>query len=199
MYALALVAAMSLATWSGAQQPQARVGDQLPNLEVGAEAPNFALNDDTGKIWKSEDHYGKSIIVVYFYPAAMTGGCTAQACAFRDDMDALKAKGIEVVGVSGDDVSSLQLFKVAHTLNFALLSDTGGDVAKKFGVPTRAGGQIRSEINGAEHLLNRGVSASRWTFIIDKDKKVAMKNTQVSAGEDSKAVLDFVNKMAASP
>ena len=69
-------------------------------LKVGDNAPVFESVDDQGKPWKSVDHVGKKILVVYFYPADLTGGCTKQACAFRDDHEKLTAKGVEVVGVS---------------------------------------------------------------------------------------------------
>ena len=58
--------------------------------EVGSPAPVFEALDDTGKPWKSADHVGKGVVVVYFYPADMTGGCTKQACGFRDDMQVLR-------------------------------------------------------------------------------------------------------------
>jgi peroxiredoxin Q/BCP len=66
---------------------------------------------------------GKKVVVVYFYPAAMTGGCTKQACSFRDDKAVLEALDAIVIGISGDEVQSLQYFKEAHSLNFPLLSD----------------------------------------------------------------------------
>ena len=70
----------------------------------------------------------------------MFAGCTAQACSFRDDMEKLADKGIEVVGVSGDTVKNHQAVQEGHKLNFTLLADDKGTVAKKYGVPVRAGG-----------------------------------------------------------
>ncbi|HTN01054.1 MAG TPA: peroxiredoxin, partial [Planctomycetaceae bacterium] len=93
------------------------------DLKVGDAAPKFEVQDDSGKAWSSADHFGKKIVVVYFYPADMTGGCTKQACGFRDDMKTLTEMGVEVVGVSGDSVRNHQLFKKAHDLNFPLLAD----------------------------------------------------------------------------
>ncbi len=78
----------------------ARADDKPAELKVGDQAPSFTSTDDEGKSWKSSDHVGKKILVVYFYPADMTPGCTKQACGFRDDMAKLTDKGIEVVGVS---------------------------------------------------------------------------------------------------
>ena len=62
------------------------------DLKVGDPAPAFHVQDDTGAVWKSTDHFGKKIVVVYFYPADFTGGCTKQACGFRDDMAKLSAR-----------------------------------------------------------------------------------------------------------
>ncbi len=67
------------------------------SLSVGDKAPTFEVSDDQGKPWKSSEHFGKKIVVVYFYPADMTGGCTAQACAFRDDLGKLAGKDVAVV------------------------------------------------------------------------------------------------------
>ena len=164
------------------------------DLKVGDKAPDFEVSDDTGKTWKSSDHYGKKIVVVYFYPAAMTGGCTKQSCGFRDDAAKLAEKGVEVVGVSGDEVAGLQLFKKDSKLNFTLLADTDGAVAKKFGVPLSKGGEIKRTVDGEEFTLKRGVTAARWTFVIDKDGKIAQKNTKVNAGEDSKNILKSLDK-----
>ena len=162
------------------------------DLKVGDAAPVFTSTDDDGKEWKSTDHVGKKIVVVYFYPADCTGGCTKQAQGFRDDMKILTDKGVEVVGVSGDSVKNHKLFKKLEKLNFALLADEDGSVAKKFGVPFGKGGEVKKEIDGKEELLVRGVSAKRWTFVIGKDGKILMKNTEVKPAEDSKAVLKVV-------
>src|SRR5262245_8142571 len=101
--------------------PFVRAEDKPAELKVGDPAPTFTSTDDEGKPWKSSDHVGKKVLVVYFYPADMTGGCTKQACGFRDDMAKLTDKGVEVVGVSGDSAKNHQVFKSVHKLNFALL------------------------------------------------------------------------------
>tara|TARA_R110002095_G_scaffold159290_6_gene138099 strand:+ start:204 stop:800 length:597 start_codon:yes stop_codon:yes gene_type:complete len=172
-----------------------QVSDPPGKVEVGDSAPAFTAKDDQGKGWKSTDHVGKKILVVYFYPADLTGGCTKQACGFRDDMKKLQGKDVEVIGVSGDSARNHQLFKKEHDLNFTLLADEDGGVAKKFGVPLKAGGSIKRTIDGKEETLTRGVTAARWTFVIDKNGKVVLKNTQVKAADDSKAILDLVNNL----
>lgn len=164
-------------------------------VNVGDKAPEFSALDENGKEWKSAEHVGKKVVVVYFYPADMTGGCTKQACAFRDDLSKLKDKGVEVVGVSGDSVRNHQLFRKAHDLNFTLLADTEGKVAEAFGVPiTREEKSVKATIDGKEEVLTRSVTAKRWTFVIGLDGKVLSKNTMVAAADDSKAVFELVTK-----
>src|SRR5258705_9697781 len=84
------------------------------DLKVGDAAPAFEAKDDAGKDWKSADHVGKKVVVVYFYPASFTGGCTKQACGFRDDMKSFTEKDVEVIGVSGDTVANQEAFKKFH-------------------------------------------------------------------------------------
>ena len=164
-------------------------------VDVGSKAPVFEGTDDQGKAWKSSEHVGKKIVVVYFYPADLTGGCTRQACAFRDDMGKLADKGVEVVGVSGDSVKNHQVFKKVHKLNFTLLADEDGTIAKKFGVPVGKGGEFKAkDAEGNDVVLKRGVTAQRWTFVIGKDGNVIYKNAKVTPAEDSKQILALVEK-----
>ena len=161
-------------------------------LQVGDKVPVFEATADDGSTWKLSEHTGDQFLVVYFYPAAMTGGCTAQACAYRDLSSDLESQNAKVVGVSGDKPENLEFFKKAHNLNFTLLSDENGDIARKFGVPTRDGGTFSGEFGGQEFELNRGITTSRWTYIIDKEGKVVYKNEQVDAAKDSEEVLSFL-------
>lgn len=164
-------------------------------LSVGDKAPVFTSTDDQGKEWKSSDHIGKKIVVVYFYPADLTGGCTKQACGFRDDMKKLADKGVEVVGVSGDSAKNHQIFKAVHKLNFTLLADEKGEMAKKFGVPVKDGGTFKTkDENGNPVALVRGVTIARWTFVIGKDGNILLKNDKVNAAEDSKKILEVIEK-----
>lgn len=168
----------------------------LAEVNEGDPAPTFTSTDDQGKPWKSSDYVGKKILVVYFYPADMTGGCTKQACGFRDDMKKLQDQGVEVVGVSGDTPRSHQLFKKAYDLNFTLLADEDGSVAKAFGVPVTQGAkEVKAKIDGKEEILKRNVTAKRWTFVIDKQGKIASKDTAVNAAEDSKKIMGLVEKL----
>lgn len=161
-------------------------------LELGDKAPDFEATADDGLTWDVKDYLGEKFIVVYFYPAAMTGGCTAQACSYRDMQSQINSADAVVVGVSGDNVEGLKHFKQANNLNFPLLSDENGEIAKKFKVPVRDGGTITREIDGNSIELVRGVTASRWTFIIGKNGKIVYKNTDVDAANDSKEILEFI-------
>jgi peroxiredoxin Q/BCP len=163
-------------------------------LQVGDNAPSFAANDQDGNLWKVEDHLGKRYLIVYFYPAAMTGGCTKQACSYRDQKSRFDDMQVEIVGISGDPVRNLKYFQEAHQLNFTLLSDVSGEIATKFGVPIGEGGMITRSINGQEKNLARMFSASRWTFLISPQGKVVYKDADVNAAEDSQKVMDFVRK-----
>jgi thioredoxin-dependent peroxiredoxin len=161
-------------------------------LEVGDKVPDFEATSDDGSTWKLKDNVGDKYLVVYFYPAAMTGGCTAQACAYRDLSSDLESQDAKVVGVSGDKVEGLKFFKKAHNLNFTLLSDESGDIARVFGVPVRDGATFKSEFEGQQFELERGITTSRWTYIIDKDGKVVYKNDEVDARKDTEEVLSFL-------
>jgi len=161
-------------------------------LAIGDKAPAFAAKADDGSTWKLADYVGKKNVVVYFYPAAMTGGCTKQACAYRDAQPAIESANAVVVGISGDNVDGLKLFKKAENLNFTLLSDESGEIAKSFGVPLKDGGTITREVEGKSYDLVRGATASRWTFIIDKKGNIVYKNEQVDAAKDAEAVLAFL-------
>lgn len=91
-------------------------------LEAGSAAPDFTLPDKDGKHCSLSDYRGHKVIV-YFYPAASTPGCTTQACDFRDNMASLQKAGYVVLGVSKDKLPALQKFAESENLSFPLLSD----------------------------------------------------------------------------
>ncbi|HEY5223397.1 MAG TPA: thioredoxin-dependent thiol peroxidase [Microbacteriaceae bacterium] len=101
-------------------------------LAVGEQAPDFTLRDSTGTERSLSDFRGQSV-VVYFYPAAFTAGCTTEACDFRDSLPSLQASGYQVIGISPDPVEKLADFATAESLTFPLLSDLGGTVADAWG------------------------------------------------------------------
>jgi len=169
-------------------------------LNVGDKAPAFETASDNSRTWVSAEHYGKKWVVIYFYPGDFTPGCTAQANAFKESMKKLTEKGVEVVGVSGDSVATHELFKKVQKLNFTLLSDEQGSVAKLFGVPSTKGAKVKAkDIDGNIVELNREITLARWTFIIDKDGKIAYKNMKVNPADDAKKITEFITKAEEKP
>ncbi len=101
-------------------------------LEAGDKAPAFSLTDADGKNVKLSDFTGRKVIV-YFYPAASTPGCTKQACDFRDSLAELNGAGIDVIGISPDKPEKLARFRDAEGLSFPLLSDPDKKVLTAWG------------------------------------------------------------------
>jgi peroxiredoxin Q/BCP len=101
-------------------------------LEPGTTAPAFTLTDAAGETVRLKDFRGQRVIL-YAYPAAMTPGCTTQACDFRDSLDSLAAQGITVLGISPDKPEKLARFAERDGLTFPLLSDPDHAVLEKYG------------------------------------------------------------------
>ena len=160
---------------------------------LGEKVSNFSTLDQDGNKWALKSNLKKSdYLVIYFYPAAFTGGCTAQACSYRDQKGELAKVGASVAGVSGDSPETLKLFALEHSLNFTMLSDESGEMAAIFDVPQSDGGTINREIKGASQDLTRGTTIQRWTFILGKEGKLIYKDTEVDAAGDSGKVLEFL-------
>src|SRR5882724_2543201 len=102
----------------------------MTRLAPGDTAPDFTLPDADGKDVSLADFRGKRV-VVYFYPAAMTPGCTTQACDFRDNLESLRAAGVSVIGISPDPPAKLKTFAERDRLTFPLLSDPGHAVLEE--------------------------------------------------------------------
>jgi thioredoxin-dependent peroxiredoxin len=144
----------------------------------GKKAPTFELQDASGERRSLKDLTSKRKLVLYFYPRDMTPGCTTEACSFRDNIDALRRAGAEVVGVSGDSGESHQKFIKAHALNFPLLSDPGNEVAKKFGV------WKEKSMYGRKFM-----GIERSTFVIDRDGVVRKAFPKVKVNGHTAEVL----------
>lgn len=130
-------------------------------LEPGREAPDFALPDATGAVRTLGELRGRPVIV-YFYPAAFTPGCTTEACDFRDSLNSFKSAGIRVLGVSKDEVEKLKRFAERDRLNFTLLADPELAVQQAYGVW------------GEKSLYGKIVVGSiRSTFVIDEEGRIA--------------------------
>ncbi|GGK74580.1 putative peroxiredoxin [Planomonospora parontospora subsp. parontospora] len=132
----------------------------MTKLEPGDAAPEFALPAADGTTVSLDAHRGRRVIL-YFYPAAMTPGCTKQACDFRDSLDSLAAAGFAVLGVSKDTPAKLAKFAEHDALTFPLLSDPELEVHKAYGA------------YGEKTMYGRTtVGVIRSTFVIDADGKV---------------------------
>ena len=128
-----------------------------PRLSPGDAAPDFTLSDDKGAEVSLSDLRGKKVIV-YFYPAAMTPGCTTQACDFTDSLDALQAAGYRVLGISPDKPEKLAKFRERDGLTITLLSDVDKDVLTTWGA------------FGEKKLYGKVVQGViRSTFVVDPD------------------------------
>lgn len=123
--------------------------------EIGSEAPAFELHNHRGETVRLADYRGKNV-VLYFYPKALTPGCTVQACGVRDTKNEIESLNAVVLGVSPDPVDKLQKFVDKHDLNFDLLADTDHAVAERYGT------WGMKKFMGKEYL-----GIKRVTFIID--------------------------------
>ena len=163
---------------------------------LGEKVPNFSTLDQNGEKWTLKSNLKKAdYLVIYFYPAAFTGGCPKQACSYRDQKGELAEVGASVAGVSGDSPETLELFALEHSLNFTMLADESGEVAGIFGVPQSEGGTIQREIKGANLDLTRGTTIQRWTFILNRDGELIYKDSEVNAEADSNKVLEYLSSL----
>ena len=122
----------------------------MPALTPGTPAPDFELPNQDGHPVRLSQFRGKKAVVVYFYPKDDTTGCTAEACAFRDDTPKFQAAGAEIIGISDDSPDSHHKFAAKYSLPFTLLADPGGRVRKLYGV-----------------TKTFGIIPGRVTFVID--------------------------------
>lgn len=107
---------------------------QAATPRAGDAAPAFAGQDQDGKTVSLGDFTGKKIVLLYFYPKDFTGGCTREACGFRDRMGDLQTNNVAVIGVSFDSADSHKQFIAKYNLNFTLLADADGKIADLYGV-----------------------------------------------------------------
>lgn len=167
-------------------------------IRVGDEPPPIELKDDHGNLWKSSQHYGKKYVVLYFYMGDFMNNCTREAISYRNDYAALVAQGAEVVGISGDVPANHRMFKEKYQLRQTLLSDDRAVVGKAFGSAWSGGGEWAIKDDAGNQIsLRRGVTESRWTWIIGKDGRVLYKNTNADPEQDSKQVLKFLTDLNA--
>ncbi len=136
-----------------------------PAVRAGDRAPDFELPDAAGRSVRLADFRSRKAVVLYFYPKDDTPGCTKEGCAFRDAYQEFQDLGAEVIGVSSDSGESHARFAAKHRLPFLLLSDRGGAVRKRYGVPSTL-----------------GLLPGRVTFVIDREGVVRhVFNSQLQA------------------
>ncbi|MGE0448284.1 MAG: thioredoxin-dependent thiol peroxidase [Vicinamibacterales bacterium] len=150
----------------------------MPLIEPGKKAPAFALTDQRGQTHRLSDYIGRPV-VLYFYPKDDTPGCTAEACAFRDNLPKFSSAGdTAVFGVSILDEKSKAKFAAKHSLTFPLLADADHAVAEKYGV-----WQERS-MYGRTYM-----GVARTTYLIGPDGKVARRWDKVKVDGHAEEVL----------
>jgi peroxiredoxin Q/BCP len=138
-------------------------------LEAGTPAPEFTLPDADGTPVSLGDFRGQRVIL-YFYPAASTPGCTTEACDFRDNLNSLKSAGYTVLGISKDDAAPLKKFREEQGLNFPLLSDPDLEVHRAYGA------------YGEKSMYGKTVTGVlRSTFVLDADGTVTLPLYNVKA------------------
>jgi len=141
----------------------------MTRLSAGDPAPDFTLPADDGTSVSLADSRGRKTIV-YFYPAAMTPGCTTQACDFTDSLSSLQAHGYDVLGISPDSPAKLAKFREKDGLSITLLSDADRSVMKSYG----AFGEKKLYGKTVEGVL-------RSTFVVDEEGKLALAQYNVKA------------------
>ena len=152
-------------------------------LPAGRKAPDFELADDTGAARRLSDFRGKPV-VLYFYPADDTPGCTKEACNFRDDYSRYRRQGVAILGVSPDTEHSHERFKSKYELPFSLLADEDHRVCSMYGVW------------GRKHFMGRSYDGVlRTTFLIDSSGKIARVFEGVKPAEHSAEVLAEVRTL----
>jgi peroxiredoxin Q/BCP len=141
----------------------------MTRLSAGDPAPDFTLPSDDGKTVSLSDSRGRKTIV-YFYPAAMTPGCTTQACDFTDSLSSLRGAGYDVLGISPDPPAKLAKFREKDGLTITLLSDADKEVMRAYGA------------YGEKKLYGKlVVGVIRSTFVVDEDGTIALAQYNVKA------------------
>lgn len=153
---------------------------ETTRLAPGDKAPAFSLPDANGNKVSLSDYKGRQV-VVYFYPAASTPGCTKQACDFRDNLSALNEAGLDVVGISPDKPEKLAKFRDAEGLTFPLLSDPDRKVLAAYGA------------YGEKMMYGKTVTGViRSTFVVDENGKIAVAQYNVKAAHTTTKIQKII-------
>ena len=149
---------------------------------VGDVVPDFELPDENGTPRKLSDELAKGPVVLFFYPKAMTGGCTKESCHFRDLAGEFAAVGAQRIGISGDPVDKQKQFSDKHSFDYPLLSDAGRVVAKQLGVK-RPG----------------PLGVKRVTFVIDTDRRIlAVISSETNMDKHADEALEVLKARASA-
>jgi peroxiredoxin Q/BCP len=141
----------------------------MTRLETGTPAPSFTLTSDKGETVSLGDFSGRKLII-FFYPAAMTPGCTKEACDFRDSLEPLRAAGYDIVGISPDSPTKLAEFVTKESLTYPLLSDESKETLEAYGA------------YGEKKLYGKTVvGVIRSTFVVDEEGKIEVARYNVKA------------------
>jgi len=155
----------------------------MPHPKIGNKAPPFSLKNQNGELIKLASFQGSKNVVIYFYPKAMTPGCTTQACGIRDTAKEFEKLDTVVVGISPDPVERLKKFEGKKELNFDLLSDEDHAVAEKYGAW------------GLKKFMGREfMGILRSTFIVDKDGRLKHIMAKVKTSSHHDDVIDFIKQ-----
>jgi peroxiredoxin Q/BCP len=151
-------------------------GDKFPNVPLeAAQIDKLKLKD--AKTVSINDLKGK-VVVIFFYPKALTKGCTVESCGFRDIASKFP-EDVVVIGASGDDMDLQKKFIAEHNLPFPLLTDTKQQLIKDLGILSNA----------------KGATPKRTTFVVDKEGKIAKIYTKVDVTKHPQEVLDYVKTL----
>ncbi|APA75242.1 thioredoxin-dependent thiol peroxidase [Mycobacterium avium subsp. hominissuis] len=155
---------------------------ETTRLAPGDKAPAFSLPDADGNTVKLSDFKGRKVIV-YFYPAALTPGCTKQACDFRDSLAELNGAGLDVVGISPDKPEKLAKFRDAEKLTFPLLSDPDRKVLTAYGA------------YGEKQMYGKTVTGViRSTFVVDEKGRIAVAQYNVKAAHTTTNIKKILSQ-----
>ncbi|MCW9717287.1 thioredoxin-dependent thiol peroxidase [Avibacterium sp. 21-599] len=154
----------------------------MQTLKAGDFAPHFSLLDQNEQPVSLSDFKGKKVLV-YFYPKALTPGCTTQACGLRDSKTALEKQNVVILGISPDSPKKLANFVEKKALNFTLLSDEDHQVAEQFGVW------------GEKKFMGKTYDGiHRISFLIDEQGKIEKVFEKFKTGEHHQVVLDYLSQ-----
>ncbi|MDC2825437.1 thioredoxin-dependent thiol peroxidase [Rodentibacter pneumotropicus] len=155
----------------------------MKRLQVGDTAPQFTLNNQADMPVSLVEFKGKKVLI-YFYPKALTPGCTTQACGLRDAKKELEKLGVVILGISPDSPKKLAQFIEKKALNFTLLSDENHQVAEQFGVW------------GEKKFMGRTYDGiHRISFLIDEQGKIQQVFDKFKTGEHHQVVLDYLQSL----